>query len=56
VPQPEAAGAFSYDFRQAVEMICEANALLARRASPSTPIRAGRDERRRAGCSTDCRH
>ena len=28
VPQPEAAGAFGYDFRQAVEMIREANALL----------------------------
>ncbi len=28
VPQPEAAGAFGYDFRQTVEMIREANALL----------------------------
>jgi capsid protein len=28
VPQPEAAGAFGYDFRAAVEMIREANALL----------------------------
>ena len=28
LPQPEAAGAFGYDFRQAVEMIREANALL----------------------------
>ncbi|WP_337875676.1 phage portal protein [Elioraea sp.] len=28
VPQPEAVGAFGYDFRQAVEMIREANALL----------------------------
>ena len=28
VPQPEAAGAFGYDFRQAVEMIRDANALL----------------------------
>ena len=28
VPQPEAVGAFGYDFRQVVEMIREANALL----------------------------
>ena len=28
VPQPEAAGAFGYDFRSAVEMIREANAAL----------------------------
>ncbi len=28
VPQPEAVGSFGYDFRQAVEMIREANALL----------------------------
>lgn len=28
VPQPEAAGAFGYDFRQVVEMVREANALL----------------------------
>jgi capsid protein len=28
VPQPEAAGSFGYDFRQVVEMIREANALL----------------------------
>ena len=36
VPQPEAVGAFGYDFRQAVETIREVNALLDDARAPNS--------------------
>jgi capsid protein len=56
VPQPEAIGAFGYDFRQVIEMIREANALLddaglppRQRSAPRRQVgrRAGRGPTRR---------
>jgi hypothetical protein len=61
VPQPEAAGAFGYDFRQAVEMIREANALLgeaglALDTDPRRVAKSGAAQGRADGRRRDRRH